>query len=106
MPPQFYRSLVALGFERFFVAADQNQQITEQHSSRRDIETELAIDTADVIELTRNYRNASPVAKLARAFYTGDPASPPVELPSKRRVLSRGCATTCRGGSRTSAGES
>ena len=84
MPPQFYRSLVALGFERFFVAADQNQQITEQHSSRRDIETELAIDTVDVIELTRNYRNAGPVAKLARAFYTGDPASPPVELPSKR----------------------
>ena len=84
MPPQFYRSLVALGFERFFVAADQNQQIHDEHSSRRDIETELAIDTGDVIELTCNYRNSNPVAKLARAFYTGDPASPPVDLPSRR----------------------
>ena len=28
MPPQFYESLVSLGFEDFFVAADQNQQIT------------------------------------------------------------------------------
>ncbi len=83
MPPQFYRALVALGFERFFVAADQNQQIRDEHSSRRDIETELAIDTEDVIELKHNYRNCGPVAKLARAFYTGDPASPPVDLPSR-----------------------
>ena len=83
MPPHFYRSLVALGFERFFVAADQNQQIHDEHSSRSDIETELAIDAGDVVELTRNYRNAGPVAKLARAFCTGDPASPPVDLPSR-----------------------
>ena len=78
MPPQFYRTLVALGFERFFVAADQNQQIRDEHSSRRDIETE------EVIELKHNYRNSGTVAKLARAFYTGDPASPPVDLPSRR----------------------
>ena len=84
MPPQFYRALVALGFERFFVAADQNQQIHDEHSSRRDIETELAIDTEEVIELKHNYRNCGPVAKLARAFYTGDPASPQVDLPSRR----------------------
>ena len=83
MPPQFYRALVALGFERFFVAADQNQQIHDEHSSRRDIETELAIDTENVIELKHNYRNCGPVAKLARAFYTGDPASPQVDLPSR-----------------------
>ena len=84
MPPQFYRALVALGFERFFVAADQNQQILDEHSSRRDIETQLAIDTEKVIELMHNYRNCGPVATLARAFYTGDPASPPVDLPSRR----------------------
>ena len=84
MPPQFYRTLVALGFERFFVAADQNQQIHDEHSSRRDIETELAIDTEEVIELKHNYRNSGTVAKLARAFYTRDPASPPVDLPSRR----------------------
>ncbi len=83
MPPQFYGTLVALGFERFFVAADQNQQIHDEHSSRRHIETALAIDTDDVIELKHNYRNCKPVAKLARAFYTGDPASPPVDLPSR-----------------------
>jgi hypothetical protein len=92
MPPQFYRSLVALGFERFFVAADQNQQIHDEHSGRRDIETELAIDTGDVVELTCNYRNSAPVAKLARAFYTGDPASPPVELPSRQGPAAWLCA--------------
>ena len=83
MPPQFYRALVALGFERFFVAADQNQQIYDEHSSRRAIETELGINTGDVFELKHNYRNSGPVAKLALAFRTGDPASPPVALPSR-----------------------
>ena len=84
MPPQFFRALVALGFERFFVAADQNQQITDSHSSRSDIETALAVETADVMELRYNYRNTTPIAKLARVFYTGDPASPPPELPHDR----------------------
>ena len=83
MPPQLYRTLVALGFTRFFVTADQNQQIGDDNSSRRDIETELAIDTEDVIELTHNHRNSGPVARLAQAFYTGDPAIPPVVLPSR-----------------------
>ena len=89
MPPRFYRALVALGFERFFVAADQNQQIHDECSSRRDVETELAIDPGDVVELKRNYRNREPVAKLARAFRTGDPASPPVELPSRPGTAAR-----------------
>ena len=84
MPPQFYGALVALGFERLFVAADQNQQIRDEHSSRRDIETALGIDAGNVIELRHNYRNCGPVARLARAFHTGDPASPPVDLPSRR----------------------
>ena len=84
MPPQFYRMLVEFGYTRFFVAADQNQQITEQHSSRRDIETELDIDTADVIILKFNYRNSTPVAELARAFHTGDPANPPPDPPLDR----------------------
>ncbi len=86
MPPEFYRALVRLGFERLFVAADQNQQITDAHSSREDIETELGIDTKDVVELTDNYRNSAPVAKLARAFYTDDPASPRPVLPELRGV--------------------
>ena len=81
MPREFYSALVNLGFDRFFVVADQNQQITEANSSRQDIADCLAIEAADVIELRQNYRNSFPVARLARAFYTGDPASPPPELP-------------------------
>ena len=81
MPREFYGTLVGLGFERFFVVADQNQQITEANSSRRDIEECLAIGTEDVIEFRHNYRNHYQVARLARAFYTGDPASPPPDVP-------------------------
>ena len=83
MPPQFYRCLVNLGFENFFVVADQNQQITNENSSRKNIANELDIDARDVIELTTNYRNAWPVARLARAFHTGDPATLPPKLPAK-----------------------
>ena len=81
MPPQFYGCLVHLGFENFFVVADQNQQITEEKSNRADIAIELGIDANEVIELKTNYRNAWPVARLARHFYTGDPATPPPDLP-------------------------
>ena len=81
MPPEFYNALVGLGFDRFFVVADQNQQITDANSSRKDIVDCLAIEAANVIELRQNYRNNYPVARLAREFYTGDPASPPPELP-------------------------
>ena len=81
MPREFYDALVDLGFGRFFVVADQNQQITEANSSRKDIQDALAIETDQVIELRRNYRNHYRVARLARAFYTGDPASPPPEIP-------------------------
>ena len=80
MPPEFYSALVGLGFDRFFVAADQNQQITEANSSRNDIENCLYI-TNEVIELKDNYRNHYQVARLAREFDTGDPASPPPEIP-------------------------
>ena len=81
MPPEFYNALVGLGFDRFFVVADQNQQIMDANSSRKEIADCLAIEATDVIELRQNYRNNYPVARLARAFYTGDPASPPPELP-------------------------
>ena len=81
MPREFYNSLVDLGFDRFFVVADQNQQITEANSSRQDIQDCLAIDTNDVVEIRQNYRNHYQVARLAREFHTGDPASPPPDLP-------------------------
>ena len=82
MPPGFYQALVTLGFENMFVVADQNQQITDgQNSSREDLEDALGLDTDDTIELRDNYRNHLAIARLASAFYTGDPASPPPELP-------------------------
>ena len=82
MPREFYNALVGLGFDRFFVVADQNQQITEANSSRKDIQDCLDIEANAVIELKQNYRNQYQVARLARAFYCGDPASPPPELPA------------------------
>ena len=81
MPREFYNALVDLGFDRFFVVADQNQQIKEANSSRKDIQDCLAIGTNEVIELRQNYRNHYQIARLAREFYTGDPASPPPEIP-------------------------
>lgn len=82
MPPAFYGTLIELGFENFYVAADQNQQIhTDRCSSRRDIENSLAIYPGDTLELKTNYRNSYPVALLARHFYPADPASPPPDLP-------------------------
>ena len=65
------------------MVADQNQQITDMNSSREEIETRLDLDPGAVIELRRNFRNQYRVAKLARAFYTGDPASPPPDLPAR-----------------------
>ena len=84
MPPAFYHALVELGFEHFYVVADQNQQITEENSSLHDIEIALVIDTKDRIELTENYRNCDRVSRLALAFRVPDPGSPAVEVPSNR----------------------
>lgn len=86
MPPAFYETLVNMGFENFFVVADQNQQIvSRQNSNRADIETVLGISTSDVIELHENYRNSYPTARLALAFMDHDPASSPPELPPATR---------------------
>ncbi len=82
MPPAFYNALVGLGFDRFFVVADQNQQITEANATRLEIRNCLNIDSAKVIELRKNHRNHYHVARLAREFYTGDPASPPPKIPA------------------------
>lgn len=82
MPPGFYEALVTLGYENLFLVADQNQQISDgENSSRQDLEDALGLDTDQTIELSENYRNHLAIARLARAFYTGDPASPPPKLP-------------------------
>ena len=85
MPPPFYESLRKLGFVNFFIVADQNQQITDKHSSRQELQNALVLETEDVIELRDNYRNSYPVACLAREFYPKDPASPCPDLPTSRR---------------------
>ncbi len=89
MPPDFYHALAQLGFENFYVVADQNQQITEMNSSVRDIEKALDIDTKNRIELRENYRNCDRVAQLALHFCVEDPASPAVDMP-----VGRPCART------------
>ena len=82
MPPAFYRTLIQLGFENFYVAADQNQQIhPDKCSSRQDIENNLALEPGETLELKTNYRNTRPVALLAQHFYPADPASPRPDLP-------------------------
>ena len=81
MPPDFYFLLKQFGFENFFVAMDQNQQIKDENSSRDELRKEMALSYHEVHVLKRNHRNSYPIARLARAFYTGDPASPPPELP-------------------------
>lgn len=79
MPPAFYRTLFALGFQNFFVVADQNQQINDgENSSREDLQINLNLDAEEVIELTRNYRNGYTVARFAREFYTSRTSPPPV----------------------------
>lgn len=82
MPPAFYRALTNMGFENFYVAADQNQQIhPDERSSRQDIENSLDIGPGETLELKINYRNTRPIATLALHFYPDDPASPKPELP-------------------------
>jgi len=84
MPPEFYKVLINIGFENFYVVADQNQRICDHNSSRQDLENVLELCTSDVLELTANYRNSLPIARLAQVFFTNDPASPLVELPKTR----------------------
>lgn len=84
MPPGFYTALINFGFENFYILADQNQSIhPDRNSSRKDLENFLGLNASDTIELTFNYRNTHSIARLARAFYPEDPASPPPLLPSK-----------------------
>ena len=88
MPPEFYQALFNLEFENVYVVADQNQQIVPgQNSTRQEIQNGLGIAPNDVIELQDNYRNSHPIARLAREFYTGDPASPPPALPNRPSAI-------------------
>jgi len=83
-PPKYYEALMYLGFENFFIVADQNQQITSDHSSRQELTDLLGLETDDVIELKENYRNSHPIALFCNTFYT-DPSSPPPNLPKQSK---------------------
>ncbi len=83
MPPIFYRALVNLGFENYYIVADQNQQINpDSCSSRQEIENSIGLEPCDTVQLTTNFRNTRPIALLAEHFYSADPASPRPDLPS------------------------
>jgi superfamily I DNA/RNA helicase len=90
MPLAFYQALVNLGFENFYVVADQNQQMhPETCSTRQDIENAFNLEASETPELLINYRNTRRIAQLALHFYDGDPASPPPQLPkAKPKALS------------------
>jgi len=82
MPPKYYEALQYAGYINFFIVADQNQQITDDHSSRQELTDNLGLEPKDVIELKVNYRNSHPIALFAGHFYT-DKGSPPPDLPDK-----------------------
>ncbi len=83
MPPGFYEALQSLGCKNFFIVADQNQQITEDNSSRQELTDVLALEAEDVIELKENFRQKGnlKIAELAQYFYT-DISSPKPDLPT------------------------
>jgi len=84
-PINFYATLMYFGLKNFFIVADQNQQITEDNSSRQELTDILGLEVNEVIELKENFRNSHPIGLFSNSFFT-DPASPPPELPSKKRV--------------------
>ena len=83
-PTKYYETLMHFGIENFFIVADQNQQITEDNSSRQELTDLLGLEVEDVIELKENYRNSHPIGLLSNSFFT-DPSSPPPVLPSKSK---------------------
>lgn len=82
LPVGWYDCLAELGFENFFVVADQNQQITEEHSSRIQLQEALGLEGRDFIELKENWRNTSSIAMFANCFYT-DKTSPKPHIPER-----------------------
>lgn len=80
LPQGFYESIMTLGYENFFIVADQNQQITKEHSNIQELTDMLGLNRADVIELRDNFRNTREIAVLSQHFYA-DKASAKPELP-------------------------
>lgn len=85
LPPGWYDCLTELGFENFFIVADQNQQITDENSSRVELQEAIAIQSKDVIELKENWRNVTPIATFSNYFYT-DKTSPKPDIPDRPSI--------------------
>lgn len=79
---KYYESLMCFGVLNLFIVADQNQHqgSPKDRSSRKGLTDMLDLEVDDVIELTVNYRNSHPIAKLSCCFYT-DISSPLIDLP-------------------------
>lgn len=87
MPESFFRVLVMLGFENFFVVADFNQVLYPARAvNRQQLTAALALAADQVHELTYNHRNSTPVAGLAAHFcrLIADPMSPAPDAPANR----------------------
>ncbi len=85
LPSGWYDSLLALNFENFFVVADQNQQITESNSDRKELMASLGLESIkdnNFVELRENWRNTTPIATFSNCFYT-DKGSPMPEIPNR-----------------------
>jgi len=82
LPPGWYDSLIELGFENFFVVADQNQQITDENSSRTKLQKALGLEANQFIELKENFRNTTPISIFSNCFYT-DKTSPKPYIPDR-----------------------
>ena len=85
LPPGWYECIESLSIENFFVVADQNQQITEENSSRKELEEVLGLENSEVIELKENWRNTTAIAAFSNYFYT-DKTSPKPQLPNRPSV--------------------
>jgi len=82
LPPEWFDCIESLKVSNFFVVADQNQQITEERSSLKELQDALGIDQEEVIELKENWRNTTAIAAFANYFYT-DKTSPRPLLPNR-----------------------
>ena len=91
LPKEFY-ALTRILTQNVAVFADENQRITDQQSTIREIRAFGGFD--DPVRLTRNYRNTREIAALAAHFYTGlatgipDPPERSGEVPVMRHYSS------------------
>ena len=86
LPPEWYDCLLELGCENFFIVADQNQQITEENSTQLDLMATLGLESnRQVVKLTENFRNSTPITIFANTFYT-DRTSPEPVIPDRPSI--------------------